>query len=123
RIDGDAIVLRGAAGLRVDVRSVNAERRDDLADSKRQTIEGEVTVPTVAAGDVAQEIPELVDLARQRDEHDHLLGRVRQVLEVLSAQTEEAKIDRVEELLVVAGDEDAVQIVQIVVTGRAMDGP
>ena len=122
-LDGESIGLRRSASRGVDIGPIDAERGDHFADHKGEAVQREVAVTSVAAGDVAEEIAELVDLTGERDEHDHLLGRVGEVGEALRALAQEAEIDRREELLVLSSDEDPVQDVQEVVARRATDGP
>ena len=57
----------------VDIRPVDAERSDDFANGERQAVEREVAMAPVAVGDVFEQVTELVDVAGERDEHDHLL--------------------------------------------------
>ena len=122
-LDSHTIFVGGAASLRIDVGAVDVQAGDDFADDEHQAVQREVAVAAVARSDVAQQIRKLVHLAGQRDEHDHLLGRVGQVLEALRALTQEAEVDRAEELFVLAGDKQPVEVVQVLVAGRSVDTP
>ncbi len=122
-LDRQAIVLARGASFRVDIGPIDAQSGDDFADDERQAVQGEVAMAAVTAGDVAQEIAQLVDFAGQRDEHDHFLGRVGQISKALGALAQKAKVDGAEELFVLTGDEQAVDDVQKVVAGSAADFP
>src|SRR5438445_1389577 len=107
----------------VNVGAIDAQAGDHFADGKGQAIEGEIAVSSIAAGDALEQKAQLVDLARKRNQHDHFLGRIGEVLEALGSLLQEPKVNGAEKGLVLPGDKESIEHVEIVVPRGALDSP
>ena len=112
----------GAPAILVDVGAIDRETGDDFCQRLAQAIEGEVARATVPFGDARERMSEHVQLARHGRRHDEALALIPHLVEGVGVPRQ-LRVGAAHAPDFCRVDEDAVEIVEVVVAGRAGDRP